>query len=142
MGRRIRSGLVALLLAAGIVVGVQSSAQALSYNECPLGLVCVWDRLNGGNNLIAAFFSSPGTCYNLATFDRNKAQSFYNHLNNGKHVQFYDDPNCTGPLLRREANASQGPHAAGTKDSFCWNNNGCGGLYSVRRLDSIWFNNG
>jgi hypothetical protein len=126
--------LAVALIATGLSAAWGGPAQA-SYSSCSSGYVCLWYENNGNTgSLMLLVFRNPGTCYNLASFDKNRAESFYNHLSNGHHVQFYDLDNCTGPLLLRAANNSGGPHAAGVHDNFAF--------WSEDRANSIFFNNG
>lgn len=93
----------------------------MSYSQCPSGYVCLFEGTNGAGILGNGFYASPGTCLPLPYAYTDAADSFYNRLTNGHHVQFYETANCSGApgaLARRQSNGSGGPHAAGVRDNF------------------------
>lgn len=137
-----RQRILTVLAALAVIIGMQFAAPSpahAGYNDCITpNLVCLWEG-TGGNGNQWSWYANPGTCVTMESFLRNKMESFYNSLNNGKHVQFYDLPNCTGAELKRNGGGiggTFGPFPVGTQDSFC-------GVCNHRnRVDSIWFNNG
>jgi hypothetical protein len=133
--KTLRSTLVLILAAFSFSVLVAQPAQA-AYTDCPANRLCLFD-LTGGGTLTWAGYVSPGICHNLPSYANNNASSFYNNLNGlNRAVQFYDQANCQPTLLRRQFNASTGPHFSGAQDNFYRDT-----LLNHRdRVTSIWFN--
>lgn len=129
--------LVAMLT--GVGAQTVTPARTVAYSNCPAGFVCLWDDPNAFGNPTIIVFRNPGLCYSVPSGFNDRADSFYNHLTNGHHVQFYRDHPCTGLLLRQtNNNRSGGPFPPGTMDNFI----AARGINHRNQLTSIWFNNG
>lgn len=116
-----------------------ASIMPLSLNECAYGTVCLWDGANSSTFLIS-HYGAPGTCYPLSASANNKGSSFYNHLADGHHVQFYDGSNCTGHLMCSTADFC-GAFADGTSGNFNINSSRTGYI-SDNATSSFFYNNG
>lgn len=135
MKRKIATITGALLVFLGLgIVAANNPAWAAASN-CPQGTLCAWDDSNF-NVMLFSHVQSPGTCYNVPGNDR--ANGFYNRMASPRHVQFYKDANCTGPLLR-DWNGNHGPFGPGALSLF-FKAVYCGDC-DQNKLSSVWFNN-
>jgi hypothetical protein len=131
--------LVASVVAAAFVLVAGAPAQA-STSECVPDTVCVWNT-GSYTGLLVTVWKPPGTCYNLPAAANDRAETFYNHLQE-RHVQFYKDANCAGHLLHRNTDCSQGPFGPSAVGTFNWGKySTCGDFWlDTNVLTSIWFN--
>lgn len=137
--KKIATVFTAIVTALGFAVAIGSPAYAAA-SSCPYGTVCIWDD-SGFTILIDQHWSSPATCYNLATADNDKAAAFYNRLSI-RRIQMYRDRDCTGALLRNW-NGSSGPFpGAGASGNQPWvfYKPFCCGNGDQNQLTSIWYN--
>jgi hypothetical protein len=131
---------VAFVVALASVVAIAQLAIAqpahASYSQCPSDYVCLFNGGGGAGTPTEVVYRSPGTCYNITiAAANNTADSMYNHLSNGHHVQFYDLANCTGQRLYLNC-CDDDPVPAGTSSDFLnyiWDHR--------NKASSIWFNN-
>jgi hypothetical protein len=131
--------LVPLLGLVGIVTLTPAAAHA-SYSDCTTGYVCLWQNDGGSGFPSLVVQQAGGTCYNVPTYWNDKMNSFSNRLLYGKHVQFYKDANCTGHLLHRQLDRTNGPFGSNpiVQDNFLSiRNHGDRDIFT-----SIFFNTG
>lgn len=105
---------------------------ATGYARCALHRVCLFTG-NSGGGTIYQFASVRGSC--IPAIPDNSAISFYNHRGDGGHVQFYEDPGCTGRSLAAgdlvpDGGRNDFPCPRGIQGANCmWH-----------RVSSIWYN--
>ncbi len=134
---------VALTLGLVAVSATPASADVIpkSTSQCSFGTVCLYDGINYVT-LIVSHYGAPGTCFNVPASANDKAESFYNHLGDGHHVQFYQDAGCTGHLMCSDIIDSCGPYPDGRADDFATFLSRHNGYTSANRTSSIFYNNG
>lgn len=146
---KVRRAVVALLVSLAVAFGVFAVATPAhaAWSSCSIGWVCVWDGNAGsGSPLYSAPIQGAGTCHNISSWANDQANSFYNHMGNGRHVQFYADANCTGHGLHKDNNgiATGGifdPFEDGEVGTILMSGNG--NCHCDRnKMTSIFFNNG
>jgi len=138
--RAIVATLMGLVLAVAFV-----APAAAAYSNCNVGYVCGWYDTNGGGTRVE-LYGNGGTCVSFAgqPWD-NQFDSFRNNMTtNGRHVQFYDNSNCTGQLLWRDSVwGDGGPFAVGVQDNFEWSTpRGGAAVHHRNRASSAFFNTG
>ena len=136
--KRIMTAMAIVLALVGVQLMTQSPALA-NYDNCPTGLVCLYDGPDGTGTLLFHEWHSPGTCWNLASSVNDRADSFYVRLGGGKHAQFYWDANCAGHRLH-DVNLSSGPFANRASESFIYSNTR--GHWDRNRATSVFYNAG
>jgi hypothetical protein len=115
-----------------------------SWSQCWIGHVCIWDINSGSGTLLySAHAQPPGTCQNIPSSAEDRANSFYNHMNNGRHVQFYGGDNCSGHALHKNdgSGGSLDPYYDGETGTFI--DTGTSPCHcDSNRASSIFFNTG
>lgn len=142
--------LAVVFTALGVLLGVGAVAASpafAAYDGCTFGYVCMYSG-NGGTGTRHSYAGVSGFCTNIGDVP-NTANSFYNRRDNGKHVQFYDGPDCNGAVLCKDGGffmcpgSLSDPHAAGTHATFIDRPVRAGvEINHKNKASSIWFNNG
>jgi hypothetical protein len=91
--RRLTVALTLLL----ITVGLTATPAYASLSECASGWVCLYDNANFSVKILSTF-GNRGTCVNIPSYANDRADSFYNKLNNGTSIRIYQDANCVNEL--------------------------------------------
>lgn len=135
-----RVAVVLVMLVA--VTGVAATPASAHYAHCAVGNVCLWDAdggLHGGVGMISLGGIS-GMCINLFGSQNDMANSYYNRRSDGKHVQFYEDANCTGRAfpVANTPTPSTGDDASG---NFKWGRC-CMSTWEVNKVSSVFWNTG
>lgn len=128
----------ALVMVAGGVAVTAAPAYA-NYDNCPTGVVCLYDGPDGTGTLLFHEWHPAGTCRNLASSVNDRADSFYVRLGGGKHAQFYWDANCGGHRLH-DIGLSSGPFGNGASESFIYSNTR--GHWDRNVATSVFYNAG
>jgi hypothetical protein len=122
MRRKVLAVTAVVALNLALMVWVESPAQA-AFTDCPAGNVCLWSAANY-TGILDIVHRAPGTCYNIPSMYNDRADSFYNHLGTGKHVQFYRHVDCnpdrfnTHPSPHHDTTEWAGPFPDGYHDAF------------------------
>ena len=93
--QRLAASFTALLVALGLVVAVQTPAQA-AYWECYGNSVqCWWEGYNGSGSVTYSYYQmTVGYCYNVPSEFNDKMSSGLNKT--GGLVRYWHDANCSG----------------------------------------------
>jgi hypothetical protein len=102
-----------LILAAGLIIGIQAPAAA-SFNDCPWGQACVYVDASGQGRWVNLPYSVYGTgCHNFVAPWKNSISSMRVTYGNGWGVRWYASISCIGVKDDQMAltNWSYGPKA-------------------------------
>ena len=80
MIKKIRAAFVVLAVAAALLVGLATPAQATQYFNCPNGVACLWEHSNGGGQRLVISVGSYG--YNIC-WPMNSAHFMYHKASSG-----------------------------------------------------------
>lgn len=147
----IRKALLAPLTVLALVIGINVATQAPAHaaqSDCGVGyVVCLWA---GAEPFTGSIYKIPpqplGYCYNLPDWYNDEANHFYNRYQT-RHVQFYQDRDCTGHQLHKNVpGCPTGPFPGQTSGEFWWDRSYTGNChsanYDTNRLTSVFFNTG
>ena len=133
--------LATLIMVTGTPVPAHADVKPMSLSNCAFGTVCLFDGINYAGFLVG-HYGAPGTCWNVPATVNDRAESFYNHLGDGHHVQFYQDAGCTGHLMCSDIIDTCGPYPDGRADDFATFLSRHNGYTSANRTSSIFYNTG